>query len=111
VFDSKRFGIKKITLIRLKRWGLIGGITAVVGFFFLGTDGIWKTIVRQKKVERMSARADSIGAYNKELRARKVAFDRGDKRVIEEEARQHGMIFPNEKRYIIKERKESEEGK
>ena len=87
---------------RKKIWLLVGIILLLILFFFFGGNGLWNTLVLQNRVAKLEAKVDSLADVNRKMREHIEALSSEDLRVIEEEARSHGMIKPGEKVYLLR---------
>lgn len=75
-------------------------------FFFFGGNSLWNTLVLQNRVTKLETKVDSLEEVNRKMREHIKALSSEDLRVIEEEARSHGMIKPGEKVYLLRSKNE-----
>ena len=79
----------------------VGLVLFAVLYTIFGDDGIYQSSALEGDVIVMEARIDSLTQYITLVRQRIDALQRGDLQILEEEARNLGMIKPGEKVYII----------
>ena len=71
-----------------------------------GDNGLWNTLMLKSRVAKLEAKVDSLEDVNRRMDEHIKALSSEDLRIIEEEARSHGMIKPGEKVYLLRSKTE-----
>ena len=87
-------------------WLVTAIILLIVLSFMFGNNGLWNTLMLKSVVAKLEAKVDSLEDVNRRMGEHIEALSREDLRVIEEEARSHGMIKPGEKVYLLRSKPE-----
>ena len=77
----------------------------VVIVFLFGGNGLWNTFTLDKRVASLEAKVDSLENMNQKMAVRIEGLTKENLNVIEEEARDHGLIKPGEKVYLMRSEK------
>ncbi len=99
---NKTQGLSGRTLL----WVLIAMFIIVMLMFLFGGDGLWNTIALSRRVAKLEVKVDSLVSINEKMAERIEGLTKDDLRVIEEEAREHGLIKPGEKVYLMRSKKD-----
>ena len=83
-------------------WLVTAIILLIVLVFMFGENGLWNTLMLKNRVAKLEAKVDSLEDVNQRMGKHIEALSKEDLRVIEEEARSHGMIKPGEKVYLLR---------
>jgi len=83
-------------------WLVTAIILLIVLVFMFGANGLWNTLMLKSHVAKLEAKVDSLEDVNRRMDKHIEALSSEDLRVIEEEARSHGMIKPGEKVYLLR---------
>lgn len=86
-------------------WILLIMFAIVVIVFLFGGNGLWNTFTLDKRVASLEAKVDSLENMNQKMAVRIEGLTKENLNVIEEEARDHGLIKPGEKVYLMRSEK------
>lgn len=83
-------------------WCFVGLILlAFCGSFFLGRDGLIRYFELRRELKRTEQEIVLSREQNSELRRHLESLQKGDSLALEEEARRHRLVGPNEEIYEV----------
>jgi len=91
--------------IRKSRWiavGLVGAVLLVfLGSFSFGREGLFRYLELRRELRRTQQEILLSRAQNAELKNHLERLRKGDSLALEEEARRHHLVGPNEEIYEV----------